>query len=92
MTTQFNRIALEGAVDVVREAYGSNELDVNNEILKDFIGWLIWKCGTRAEAINRLNQAEQTLIRMIVIAETREDVVQPPPVSDLVRKNASRVV
>lgn len=91
MNTQFNRIAIEGAVNTLREAYGTNQLDSDNELLKDFVGWAAWNFGSRAEAIIRLRQAADTLERMINIAETKEDV-SPPSSTKKIRKDTSHVV
>lgn len=74
MTTQFNRIALEGAINTLREAYGANMTNADNEAVVDFVGWAAWNFGTRAEAVVRLEQAAITLARMIEAARSREDL------------------
>lgn len=79
MTTQFNRIALEGAINTLREAYGANMTNADNEAVVDFVGWAVWNFGTRAEALVRLEQASHTLARMIEIAKSREDVAPLAP-------------
>lgn len=68
MPAQFNRVALEGAVNLLRET--------DEEMMVDYVEWMVWNCGSRAEATIRIRQALNAMARAVVLAENRGDTVQ----------------